>query len=76
MSQARFTIGQVNVSLLNQIEKEPATAYCVAMQFQLGCAIGELIAMGIDPNRLLTTIDDMVEKALATRAPSAETQTG
>lgn len=67
MSQARFKVAQVNPALMVQVEANPATHYCLAMTFQLGCSIGELIAMGVPPDELLATIDKLVEHAVKTR---------
>jgi hypothetical protein len=66
--QYRFKIEEVDKGIMQKIERSPATAYCVAMQFQLGCAIGELIGMGVDPAALLETVDRLVEHAVTTRA--------
>ena len=66
-------IAEVDKNLLEGVAKSPATAYCIAMQFQLGCAIGELIGMGVRPENLLQTIDQMVDQAIQTRTPQPET---
>lgn len=66
-------ISEVDKGLLEGVARSPATAYCIAMQFQLGCAIGELIGMGVKPENLLQTIDQMVDQAIQTRTPAPET---
>lgn len=69
--QHRFKLGEVDQTLLAQLNGNQATHYYAAMSFQLGCAIGELIAMGMNPDELLTVCDQLVDHALKTRTAGA-----
>jgi len=65
--QHRFKVEEVDTSLIQKLDGSHATAYFSAMTFQLGCAIGELVAMGVPIDQLLESIDQLVEKAVLTR---------
>ena len=63
----RFNVCDVDSGLMAKLAKQEATSYYHAMTFQLGCAIGELIAMGVPPEVLAENIDVLIEKAILTR---------
>lgn len=72
MAQARFKSTDVNNVLMHAIAADPTTQYFAAMTFQLGCAIGELIHMGVKPEDLSATIDTLIDMAVETRSPPVE----
>ena len=65
--QHRFKMEEVDGALMAEVEKNQATNYFIAMAFQLGCAIGELIAMGVNPESMIRMCTDLTNKAVGTR---------
>lgn len=72
MAQHQFKVTQVDMGLVADLNANQATAYYTAMCFQLGCAIGELIAMGIPPQALLNNTEQLVKFAVQTRTALGE----
>jgi len=64
MVTSRFHVSQVDESLAIELSQEPATAFYAAMNFQLGCAIGELIAMGVEPAVLKQLCNQMIDNTV------------
>lgn len=69
MTQERFKLTDVNVQRLEKLSA--ADAYYLSMTFQLGCAIGELIGMGLDPADLLEKVTELIAVAVVTRTQEA-----
>ena len=67
MQQHQFKLEQVNLGLMRELEANRSTHYFAAMTFQLGCAIGELVAMGMSQNDLALACDKLIENAMQTR---------
>ncbi len=65
--QHKFKIEQVDNSIMQALQTSEATAYFAAMSFQLGCAIGELIGMGVTQAQLFAACNEFIHKAVETK---------
>lgn len=54
----------VKPELLAAVQNDPSTAHVVCMLYQMGCATGELIAMGFTPEKVREAFEHALKNAI------------